>query len=59
MKGVNMWLKTKIDDNLYNYHIVKILYNKLRYFIDERELNVIDEENLRKDFVLFLHKYSI
>jgi len=58
MKGVNMWLKTKIDDELYNHHIVKILYNRLKYFIDERELKIIDEEKLKKDFILFIYKYS-
>ena len=58
MLEVNKWLKTEIDDELYNHHIVKTLYNKLKSFIDERELKIIDEQQLKRDFILFIHKYS-
>ena len=59
MKTINNWLNTEIDNNYYNYNVIKLLYAKIKNYLENKDIQIIDENNFKSDFIKFLYKYSL
>lgn len=59
MKTINNWLNTEIDNNYYNYNVIKLLYDKIKNYLENKGIQIIDENEFKNDFIKFLYKYSL
>lgn len=56
--NVNKWLNRKVDDCIYNKHIVRELYIQFLDFLEKNEFKVIDYDILKNNFYILIYNNS-
>ena len=56
---LNLWLNKNIDKNLKNHHIITDFYKTIIKYLNDKDINIINEESFKYEVYNYFYKNSV